>query len=237
VVFSVTQVTAFDEVLKFTSTESTSWIRKLEWPKEIVDLLEVWSNGKDFMDNIFNADDTIFAKLGLNDSIVAQWNALLVDLSVTTLVDQFTDGFEVGVTVSDIWLNDSQHLDGSLGQLHEDTIVDLEKTEELQGFALLGVDLVDTLDTNDKGELWFSRDVERAIRFCNASKSNLLSLLIAVFLYVGFSTLENSLSLLLVGLLSLLGFSGSELTSLLLRLSLFQNGLWSKNVILGWNAC
>ena len=43
-----------------------------------------------------------------------------------------------------VWLDDLEHLQGSLGKLDEDTVVDLQKTEELKGLALLGVDLVDT---------------------------------------------------------------------------------------------
>ena len=41
--------------------------------------------------------------------------------------------------------NRHEHLDGSLGQLDEDTIVDLEETQKLEGLALLGVNLVDTV--------------------------------------------------------------------------------------------
>ena len=37
-----------------------------------------------------------------------------------------------------------QHLSSGLGHLDEDTIVDLQKTKELQCLALLGVNLVDT---------------------------------------------------------------------------------------------
>jgi hypothetical protein len=44
-----------------------------------------------------------------------------------------------------------QHLQGSLGELDEDTIVDLEQAQQLQCLALFGVNLVDTLNPNDKG--------------------------------------------------------------------------------------
>ena len=69
---------------------------------------------------------------------------MLVDLAVATLVDQFTNALLRGVSIGDVGLYDFEHLAGRLGQLDEDTIVDLEKTEELEGLALLGVDLVDT---------------------------------------------------------------------------------------------
>jgi hypothetical protein len=119
---------------------------------------------------------------------------------VTTLVDQFTNRLEIWITVSNERLNDSQHLDSSLGELDKDTIVNLEKSEELKSLALLWVDLVDTLDTDNKGELWFGRNVERTVRFGDTTKSDLLSLLIPVLLDVGFGTLEDGITLLLVGL-------------------------------------
>jgi hypothetical protein len=38
-----------------------------------------------------------------------------------------------------------QHLRRRLGKLDEDTIVDLEKSQKLEGLPLLGVNLVDTV--------------------------------------------------------------------------------------------
>ena len=46
--------------------------------------------------------------------------------------------------VSDVRLNQAEHLLGSFGDLNEDTIVDLQKAEELQDLAGLGGNLVDT---------------------------------------------------------------------------------------------
>lgn len=65
-------------MLEFSGAESASWIRQLEWPQEVVDLLEVWSNGEDFVDDIFNADDTILSEFSLNDGIISKCNTLLV---------------------------------------------------------------------------------------------------------------------------------------------------------------
>lgn len=74
-------------------------------------------------------------------------------------VDELTDGLLVRVAVGDVGLDDLQHLNGSLGQLDEDTVVDLEETEELESLALLGINLVDTLDANDESQLGLGRDV------------------------------------------------------------------------------
>lgn len=96
------------------------------------------------MDEVLNAGDADLAEVLLDKLVVGDGKALLVDLSVTALVDELTDGLQVGVAVGDERLDDLQHLNGGLGKLDEDTVVDLEKTEELEGLALLGVDLVDT---------------------------------------------------------------------------------------------
>lgn len=58
---------------------------------QCTDLLEVWSSSGDFVDKVLNAEDVILAKLLLDDSVVSKGNALLVDLAVSTLVDQFSD--------------------------------------------------------------------------------------------------------------------------------------------------
>lgn len=56
--------------------------------------------------------------------------------------------------VSDIGLDKTEHLLGGLGNLDEDAVVNLEETEELEDFAGLGGDLIDTgrTQTNKKHE-------------------------------------------------------------------------------------
>ena len=114
-------------------------------------MLEVRATSENFVNEVFHADDAVLTKVLLDDGVVGEGNALGeagasgLDLAVSTLVDELADGLQVGVTVGNEWLDDLEHLQGSLGELDEDTVVDLEKTEELQGLALLGVDLVDTV--------------------------------------------------------------------------------------------
>jgi hypothetical protein len=86
----------------------------------------------------------IFAKAVLNDGVVGERNTLLLDLSVSALVDELTDGLEVRVSVGDPWLDDLQHLKSSLGHANKDTIVDLEKTKELEDLSWFWGNLVDT---------------------------------------------------------------------------------------------
>lgn len=96
------------------------------------------------MDQVLNGDDTIFAKALLNELVIGQWDALAVDLSVSALVHEFTNALEVRLTIGDPRLNNAKHLEGSLGEANEDTVVDLEETKELENLAGFGGNLVDT---------------------------------------------------------------------------------------------
>jgi hypothetical protein len=140
----VTEITSLNEVLELPGAEATCGVGELEGPQEVGGLLKVRPHGEDLVDEVLDADDAVCAEVFLNDSVVGERDALLVDLSVTALVDKFTDGLQVGVSVGDEGLDDLEHLSGSLGETDEDTVVDLEETEQLEGLALLGVDLVDT---------------------------------------------------------------------------------------------
>ena len=153
VLLTVTSVTTLDEVLDLAGVEATVGVGELEGPQEVVGLLEVGADSVDLVDQIFHADNAVLAEVLLNDLVVGKSNALLVDLSVATLVDELTDSLEVGVTVGDEGVDNGQHLLGGLGETDEDTVVDLEQTEELQDLTGLGSDLVDTvLSQNNASE-------------------------------------------------------------------------------------
>ena len=117
-------------------------------------------------------------------------------------VDKFADGLLVGITICNERLDNLQHLHGGLGHLDEDTIVNLEKSEELQGFAFLGINLVDTLDTNNEYKLGFFRDVEAVALLRLARQPDLLLLGVSIFLHILLGPGEDSLSLLLALLCS-----------------------------------
>lgn len=219
VLLTVTKVTTLDEVLELAGVEATVGVGQLEGPQEVGGLLEVGANSVDLMDEILHADNAVLAEVLLNDGVVGQGNALLVDLSVTALVDELLDALQVGVTVGDPGLDDLDHLGDGLGDTHEDTVVDLKETEELEDLAGLGGNLVDTvellvmvlsintfefgnipLDTDDEDQLRLSRDVELAALLGDTAQADLLALCIAVLLNVLLSTLEDDATLLLVGL-------------------------------------
>lgn len=144
VLLTVTSVTALDVVLELAGAEATSGVGELEGPEEVVGLLEVGANGVDLVDQILHADNAVLAEVLLDDLVVGERSALLVDLSVTALVDELTDGLEVGVTVGNVGVDDGKHLLGSLGETDESAVVDLEQTEELKDLARLRRNLVDT---------------------------------------------------------------------------------------------
>lgn len=191
-------------LLELASAEATVGRAELERPEEVGHLLEVGSHGVDLVDDVFHADDAVLPEALLNDGVVGERDALgeaalsEADLAVSTLVDQLADALQVRVAVGDEGLDNAQHLGGSLGQLDEDTRVDLQQTKELEGLALLRVDLVDTLDTGDKDKLGLGGYEEVALLAGLTTEANLLALSIAILLDVRLRALEDDLTLLLV---------------------------------------
>lgn len=53
------------------------------------------------MNNIFNGDDTVFTQGGFDDGVGGERDSLFVDLSVTSLVDEFSDSLKVRFTARD----------------------------------------------------------------------------------------------------------------------------------------
>lgn len=131
-------------MLEFAGAESTVGVGQLEGPQEVGSLLEVGADGEDLVDQILDTDEAVLAEHILDDLVVGQGNALLVDLAISTLVDELAHRLQVGIAVGNVGVDDGQHFLRGLGQLDEDTIVDLEETEELEDLAWLGGNLVDT---------------------------------------------------------------------------------------------
>jgi hypothetical protein len=75
---AIAKITTFDEVLELTCPETSCWVRQLEGPQEVADLLEVWSHGEDLVDDVLNADDAVLAEVFLNDGVVSKGNPLLI---------------------------------------------------------------------------------------------------------------------------------------------------------------
>lgn len=58
-------------------------------------LLEVGADGEDLVYKILNGEDVVLAKGLLDDLVVGKGDTLLVNLSVSTLVNQLADGLQV----------------------------------------------------------------------------------------------------------------------------------------------
>lgn len=127
-------------------------------------MLEVGADSGDLVDEILDRKDIILAELLLEDGIRGEGEALVLDFAISTLVDELTDRFQVGLAgyrsqvsrgkqtnpselclpVGDIGLDQAKHLLGCLCNLDEDTVVDLEETEELKDFLRFGGKVVNT---------------------------------------------------------------------------------------------
>jgi len=152
------------------------------------------------VDEVLHADNAVLAEVILDQLVIGEGNALLVDLAVSALVDELANRLQVWVAVGNVGVDNRQHLLCSFGKLDEDAVVDLKETEELEDLARLRRDLVDTLDADDEGKLGLLLDIEGTVLAAQAVETNLLTLGIAVLLDVSLSALEDSLALLLVGL-------------------------------------
>lgn len=104
------------------------------------------------MDEIFDSVDVLLSENLLNGSVGLEGNSLLVDLSVTSLEDELSDGFIAGITIGDVWLNSSEHIDGGFVKLDEDTVVELSQSEESHDSDGLGVEFVNTSDSDHEGD-------------------------------------------------------------------------------------
>jgi len=143
--------------------ESTAGVGELEWPQEVVGLLEVGTDGVNFVDEVGSALDSGALESLSNNSVGGDRNALLVDLSESTFVDKILDGGASGVAVSDVRFDQSEHSDGGFVQLHESAVVKLTKTKELHDFLGLGRNSNDTANSDDQAQFGFGRDEESTV--------------------------------------------------------------------------
>jgi len=164
---------------------------QLEGPQEVGGVLEVASDSENFMDQIFHTDDVTTGQFTLNDVVAGQRNATATALGESSFVDQVPDALQVRVSPGNVGLADPEHVCGSLVQFNEDSVVDLEQTEELQSLAHLGAHLVHTSDTDDKSQSGFSRDVEVSFFPGLAGQPDFIVFLAAVLLDVLLSTFED----------------------------------------------
>ena len=182
-------------------TPATVRVGQLEWPQEVVSLLEVRTDSVDFVDQVIDGQDTVLTQMFFDNLVVRQSNSLLVDLTETSLVDQLSDGRVGWVTVSNVRFDQLQKFGGSLGDLNENTVVDLVQSHQLQNLSLLWSHVVDTLDSDDEDQFWLTFDVEGTVGLgftLGIDDSSFSSFVLLLVLSV---SLQDNLSLFLVSLL------------------------------------
>jgi hypothetical protein len=199
-VFTVTGSTTLDEVVELALGPHVVGVGELEGPQEVVSFTEVRTNGSDFVDQIFNTDDVVLAQSLFDDGVVVKSNALLVDLGESTLVDQFTDGLEVGFTVGDVGFNQLEHFSSGLVETDKDTVVDLQKTQQLEDLTGLGGNVVDTTDTDNEHKLGLGFNVVVTVGLGLTTETDLVTFVSLVFLVVLGGTVEDFTTLLDLGL-------------------------------------
>ena len=96
------------------------------------------------MDEVLNASDSGLTEFSSDDGVIGEWDSASVDLTVSSLVDELGDGGSGWETISDEWLDDSNHVPGGLVELNEDSVVELSQSEELQDLLWLWGKFVDT---------------------------------------------------------------------------------------------
>ena len=84
-VFTVAQVTTLDEVLKLPLVEAAVGAVQLEGPQEVRGLLKVGADGVDLVDEILHTDHAVLSEVLLDDLVVCQRQALLVNLAISAL--------------------------------------------------------------------------------------------------------------------------------------------------------
>jgi len=164
---------------------------QLEWPQEVGCILERFTNGKYFMYQIFHTDDVSAAQSFFNDGVGSQWNSSVVNLGKSTFVNQFTDCFQIRISPGNVGFANSEHVNGSLIQLNENSVVDLTKSEKLQSLSYLGMNLVDTPNPDNKSQFGFSWNVIISLITCLSGQTDFIALLSAVLLHVLFRSLED----------------------------------------------
>ena len=104
---------------------------ELEGPEEVVGDLEVGTAGNEFLDEFLNRFNTDSAQTSLDDFVGSERDSLLVEFSVTSLVDQIVDDLSGGVTEGNIRLNFLKHIQSGSVYSDQSGVVDLSKSEQL----------------------------------------------------------------------------------------------------------
>jgi len=177
--FAVAEVTALDEVAALLPHPSLGW-GELEGPQSVGDGAEVLPGGVHLVNDILDADNIVVVELVLDLLVVADLDALAVDLEVTSLVHHCADSLQRWVSVGYVWLNHAEHVLHGLVELHKDSVEDLAETEQLEDLLLLWGDFGNTTDAGNDGNLGLRLAVEVPVCLRLAAEGNKFPLCRAV---------------------------------------------------------
>lgn len=152
--------------------EATLGGGQLDGPQEVGGLLEVGTAGEDLVHEILHAHNIVLAQTLLDDGVVGQGHSLAVQLAEASLVDEVSDRLKVRVAVGNVGLHQAKHLQGGGVDLHEDAIVHLAQSEQLQDLLHLGGDADDTAHTDHKDNLLLSGHEDLVLQAGGSAVSN-----------------------------------------------------------------
>jgi len=170
---------------------SACWCVQLEGPEEVGRIFEVLAHCEYFVDQVLHANEVLLPQGLLNDRVGGQRGTPMVNLRKASLVNQVPNALLIRISPGNVRLTNSEHVDCGLVQLDKNAVVDLPQSEQLESLANLRMDLVDTSNTDDKGEFGLSWDIEVTLISGLSEHSDLIPFLLSVFLDVLFRSLED----------------------------------------------
>jgi len=145
--------------------KSSSGSSKFEWPQEVVSFFEVGTNSVDFVDQIFNIVDAVLSKWFSYDSVWWERDSLSVDFTISSLENEFSNGFSWRISDSNIRLNFSEEVGWSFVDSNKSSVVDLSQSEQSEDSDNLGVEFVNTSDSDNECKFGLSRYVDLTCKF------------------------------------------------------------------------
>jgi hypothetical protein len=155
---------------------SSSGSSKFEWPQEVVGFLEVRAAGVDFVDQIFNTDNTVFTQNLFDRTVVLKSNSLSLNFTVASFIDEFSDGISGGISkvttklpVGDVGLDPPEDIHRSFVDSDECCIVELSESEESHDPGALRVQLHNTTDSHDDCDFGCRWNIDLTLIFSQSS--------------------------------------------------------------------
>jgi hypothetical protein len=229
--FSISPVTSLLERMSFVVESALGGV-ELKGPEEVVGFLEMRTTGDEFVDQFFDRLNTDSAQTLLNDFIGSKRDSLLIDLSVSSLVDQIRNEVSGGVAKGDIRFNLLKHIQSGSVYSDQSGVVDLSKSEQLEDLSDLRSQMVDTSNSDNESNLRFGWDIERVLGSGFSAESDELFSLVSMVLGEFSSLLGICFSSSLGSLLSVCQEFLSGLSQLGVSGSLLSDGLG--DVLLGF---